>query len=148
MDISGIIAEVETTLATQMELAGGDPAVDAAAAHLFAVLEPALNRAAMSIAEQAAAEIGAQLPDGDIDLIVKDGQPILRYRASEPSTVAYSADDLHARLTLRLPEVLKAQLEEAAGTVGDSLNAYVIKSLADRRSTGRRGNRMSGTIET
>lgn len=148
MDIRGIIAEVETTLATQLELAGGDPAVDAAAAHLLAVLEPALARAAMSIAEQAASEIGAQLPDGDVDLVLADGQPTLRYRPGEPATTAYSTEDLHARLTLRLPEVLKAQLEEAATTMGDSLNAYVIKSLADRRNPGRQGNRMSGTIET
>jgi hypothetical protein len=148
IDISSVIAELEATVATQLELAGDDPAAEAAAVALMNALEPALRQAAFMIVEAAATEVGAQLPDGEVDVVLRDGSPHLVYRPVEGGAVSFSPDDLQARLTLRLPEALKADLEEAAGQLGDSLNAYVVKTLSGRRRRGRTGTRMSGTIET
>ncbi|NND01413.1 MAG: toxin-antitoxin system HicB family antitoxin, partial [Acidimicrobiia bacterium] len=52
-----------------------------------------------------------------------------------------------ARITLRLPDSLKDDLESAAGDSGDSVNAYVIKALSSR--AGRRSaRRITETFET
>src|ERR671924_301816 len=66
----------------------------------------------------------------------------------EPAeTPALGAEDgLTARITLRLPEGLKRELEAAAAREGVSLNTWLIRALA--RSTAppvrRSGNRLTG----
>lgn len=148
MDIAGVIAQVEAAVAAQLELTGDDPAAEMVAAALMQALEPALRQAAFGIVEAAAGEASAQLPDGDFDVVLREGNPTLVYRPAESGSVTFSGDDLQARLTLRLPEALKAELEAAAGELGDSVNTYVVKSLSGRRSKRRAGTKLSGTIET
>ena len=148
MDTASVRATLEATLADQVGLAGGDPTVALAADAVLAALGPALAQAALRLAEQAALEVGAQLPDHEVDVVVRDGEPALAVRSAEHD-VAYAADDLEARLTLRLPTVLKTELEEAAGSAGDSINTYVVKTLAARkRAASRTGRRITGTFRT
>ncbi len=148
MDTASVKATLEATLADQVGLAGGDPSVVLAAEALLAALAPALAQAGLHLAEQAAVEVGAQLPDYEVDVVVRDGEPTLVVRSAEQE-VAYTADDLEARLTLRLPTVLKAELEEAAGSAGDSINSYVVKALSARkRAASRTGRRITGTFRT
>lgn len=107
-----------------------------------------MERAALELAEQAAIEVGAQLPDHRIDVVLREGEPSLVVRTVEAQAV-FSTDDLEARLTLRLPTILKKDLEEAAGSAGDSINAYVVKTLAGRgRGTRRTGRHVTGTFQT
>ncbi len=146
MDTASIITELENALTTQLEFAGGDPAVETAGRALIASLAPAVRAASMSLAEQAAEEVRAQIPDYTVDLVLSDGEPAIVVRAPESSTVSFSGDDLAARLTVRLPSVLKNELEEAAGDSGDSVNAYVIKTLASGRRKAKR--RISETFDT
>ena len=147
MDVTTVTAEVDAVVQQQLDLLSGDPAVEQAAALLLTALQPGLERAAMRLAEQAAAEVGAQLPDTNIDVVVSEGDPTLVVRSGS-STAAFVADDLEARLTLRLPATLKEQIEEAAGQAGDSINSYLVKSLS--RSSARRatGRRVSETLQT
>ena len=132
MDTASVRATLEAALADQVGLTGADPSVALAAEALLTALGPALAQAGLRLAEQAAVEVGAQLPDHDVDVVVRDGEPELVVRMAEQE-VAYAAEDLEARLTLRLPTVLKAELEEAAGSAGDSINAYVVKALSARK---------------
>lgn len=148
MDISSVMAEVEQAVAAQLDLSGGDEVAETVASAMMQALEPALRQAAFSIAEAAATEVGAQLPDGEIDVVLREGNPHLVYRSVETGSVSFAGDDLHARLTLRLPESLKAEIEAAAGEIGDSVNTYVVKTLSGRRSKRRAGTKLSGTIET
>lgn len=148
MDAEGLLRELEAAIETQLRIAAGDEAVMAAADSLLAALAPAVREAVRSLAEQAAAEVGAQLPDQTVDVVIADGEPTLVVRTvREPVTV--STEDLEARLTVRLPNELKQHLEVAAGEMGDSINTYVVKTLTERtkRSTRRQG-RFSGTINT
>src|SRR5690606_18222215 len=69
VQIRPIVTNLQATLANQAAVSG-DPAVDAAVAHLVEALGPALHVAAMEIAEQAAAEVGAQLPDHDVAVVL------------------------------------------------------------------------------
>jgi predicted HicB family RNase H-like nuclease len=59
-----------------------------------------------------------------------------------------AADEGHtARISLRLPEALKAALETAAAREGISVNSWIVRALS--RSTtaapaGQSGNRLTG----
>lgn len=148
MDTTSVISGIEAALADQLRLAGGDPAVAAAGEAVIAALTPALSKGALELAEQAALEVRAQLPDHHIDVVLREGEPTLVVRPVE-TDAAFSTDDLEARLTLRLPTMLKKELEEAAGSTGDSINAYVIKSLSGRgRPTRKAGKQITGTFRT
>ncbi|NNF68919.1 MAG: hypothetical protein HKN01_04045, partial [Acidimicrobiia bacterium] len=77
MDVTGAINQIEATVTGQLQLAGEDPAVEAAGEALLAAMRPALRQAAMSLAEQAAAEVASQLPDADVKVVLEDGDPTL-----------------------------------------------------------------------
>lgn len=149
MDIEGLATQVTGVVAGQLALASDDPTVTAAGDVIVAALEPALRQMGTSLAEQAAIEIGAQLPDHTIDVVLRDGQPNLVVR-STAETVTISPDDLGARITVRLPEELKGDLEAAASDLGDSVNTFVVQALAGKTKARGDSNRTTfeGTIET
>lgn len=148
MDIAAAVTEIEAALHRQLELAADDPDITEAAAALMAVLEPALRRAGTTLAEQAALEVEAQLPDHRVSVVLSDGEPQLRVQRDEPA-FEFTTAGKEARLTLRLPDALKARLEEAAGEEGDSINSFVVDALARRTTSARssRGNRVSTSID-
>jgi hypothetical protein len=140
VQIRPIINVVQATLINQAALAGNDPAVEAAVSQLVESLAPALQVAAMEIAEQAAAEVRAQLVEQTVDVVLSDGQPTLRV-GDPPRTGERpgSAEDLDARITLRLTPTLKQLVEDAAQTAGDSVNAWVVDALGRRANQRGRG---------
>lgn len=136
MDLTTSLTRVEAALTAQLALLGGEPAFGASAEALYAVLEPAFRQLGMDLAQQAAAEVAAQLPDHDVHVVLADGEPSLRVRTGE-ATDPPPTDDFDARVTLRLPESLKQLIEEQADHAGDSVNSWVVKTLATRsRRTG------------
>lgn len=147
MDTRSVIAGLEESLNAQLELAAADPAVEAASRALMLALDPAIRQAAFEIAQQAALEVDAQLPDASVEVTLRDGEPTLVVRPDEGDTIRFRTDELAARLTVRLPEALKEELEVAANDVGDSVNAYVIKTLSSK-GRKRSHTRIQGTFET
>lgn len=149
MDIESVVQEVRRIAEGQFQVAGDDSALAEAGEALFTALEPALRQAAFTLAEQAAAEVAAQLPDNTVDVVLSDGQPTLVVRSSGDS-VAINTEDLDARMTVRLPEDLKDDLEVAASELGDSVNMFVVKALAGSAQALKRSSRSTfeGTIET
>lgn len=147
MQIRPVINAVEATLISQATVASSDPAVEAAVNQLVAALGPALHVAAMEIAEQAAAEVRAQLPEHTVDVVLTDGDPAVRIgeapRLAEPRHV----EDLDARITLRLPPTLKQLIENAAQTNGDSVNAWVIDALGKRANQKGRGKHFNDSFD-
>lgn len=147
MDASVVMTEIEDSLAAQVRLAGDDPQILEAGEAILAGLEPAIDRAVMHLAEQVAGEIDAQLTGQRVGVELREGAPVLVVRRDEdPVTIA--TDDLEARITLRLSEQLKGVLEDAAGETGESVNTFVVKTLAGKAKERGRGRRYSGTIET
>lgn len=148
MDVTTVTTELEALVRQQLELMSGDEAVERATQVLLLSLEPAMQRVALRLAEQAATEVAAQLPDSTVDVVVTDGDPTLVIRSTGDAEPTYTAEDLGARLTLRLPAMLKDQIEQAAGDAGDSINGYVVKALS--RSSGRRrtGRKITETFRT
>jgi hypothetical protein len=101
----------------------------------------------MRLAEQAAAEAEAQLPGRSVGVELREGVPVLAVRSAETSVVI-DTDDLEARITLRLSEKLKGVLEDAADESGDSMNAFVVKTLTTKARERGKGRRYTGRIET
>lgn len=147
MDIDGVIRQIEGAVETQLRLAGEEAIVVEAAESLLVALEPAIRQAIGSLAEQAAAEVGAQLPDHRVDVVITEGEPSLIVRSTD-ETVTVSTEDLEARLTVRLPSELKRHLEEAAGELGDSVNTFVVKALTTKAKAASTATRFKGTITT
>jgi predicted HicB family RNase H-like nuclease len=144
------ITRFQATLEQQILLAGSDPAVETAGRALLAAAGPAVRGLALDLAEQAAAEVRAQLPGQRVEVILEEGEPALRVRAEEaaPATAA-AAETADARVTLRLSPRLKEALEEAAAYSGESLNGWLVKTLSTQGGRRHsRGRRVEGTIET
>lgn len=146
MHTEAILDSIEEAVESQLSVGDGGEAVEEAAAALMAALRPALQQAAFRLAEQAAAEVGAQLDGYKVSVVLEDGEPSLLVR-EDASARPVISDDLTARITLRLPDSLKDELESAAGASGDSVNAYVIKALSSRAAR-RSSRRITETFET
>jgi len=147
VDISAVVVEVEDALTGQLQLVGDDPAVVRAGEVMIGALQPAIERAALRLAEQAAEEVDAQLPDKAVTVRLQEGTPILTVEDSG-TPITIGTDELEARITLRLSDRLKSVLEEMAGESGDSVNSYVLKTLTSKTRDRTTGRRFSGTIET
>lgn len=148
MHLQPIIQHVRATLAGHASLAGDDPAIDAALGQLIDSLEPALRLAAMDIAQQAAAEIGAQLPDRVVEVVISSGDPELRV-VDAPATTSEPADEeFDARITLRLPPSLKRVIEDSATIDGESVNQWVVEALSKRaKRNDPKGKRVTESFD-
>jgi hypothetical protein len=147
MHIDGVLEVLEAAARANLALAGDDPDIDAAASALMASLRPALRDAAMELAGQAAEEVRAQLPGYQVDVILADGEPSLRVAEKGVRVDTGPGEDFDARITLRLPPSIKALVEQAASDSGDSVNSWLVKTLAARSRRTRSGRQVSETFE-
>jgi hypothetical protein len=148
--VQPLIDHLRATVIAQSAFAADDPAVDAAVSHLLDALEPAVRQAAVELAQHAAGEVQAQLSDRTVDVVLADGDPMLRIgEALDDHDDPTAAEDFDARITLRLPPRLKHLIEDAAESSGDSVNAFVVDALSKRarRSGARRGGRVNQTFD-
>jgi hypothetical protein len=146
METAKFVEKLERDLASVAAL-GGDAVADAAE-RLMHALRGSAGLRLMETLGEAALEISAQLPEGHVEVRLVGPDPQLVYVPAEPTeapTVA-AEDGLTARITLRLPESLKRELEGAAVLAGISLNAWLVRALS--RSTAppprRTSNRLTG----
>lgn len=149
MDTTVALTRFQAALEQQMALAGGDQAVEAAGTALLGAAQPALRNLAFDLAEQAAAEVRAQLPGYSVEVVLEQGEPSLRVRSDEAPGRGAADEAADARITLRLSPRLKEIVEAAAAERGESLNSWLIRTLsAHGERPHPRGRRMEGTIET
>ena len=150
MDTTMATTRLEGAIQQQVVVAGGDPEVESAARAIIAALGPAVRQLAFDLAEQAAAEVAAQLSSHQIDVVLVGGEPTLRVRSNDSGGAAQqSGESLDARITLRLPPTLKELIETAAEARGESVNTWLVKTVSTTAADGRRRNRrVTGTIET
>jgi hypothetical protein len=94
---------------------------------------------------EVANELTSQLPNGHVEVRLQDGDPALVF-VEETAAVAPAPEDaLSARVTLRLPETLKASVEAAAAREGVSVNWWLIHPISLHLETGpRRRGRLTG----
>jgi len=142
MQLDPVLSALQAGLNQQMRLATDDPQIEAAGAQLIDTLGPALRNAAIELAQQAATEIDAQLPDHSVSVVLSGGDVELRVDETDGSSSRSIDEELDARITLRLPPSLKQTIEKFATVDGESVNTWVVDALSKRAnrdgSTGRR----------
>jgi hypothetical protein len=125
----------------------GDEAIAQAASRVTQAIRGSAGLRLLDVLGEAALELSAQLPSGHVEVRLAGQDPNLVYVEEEPQAAAPVADDeASARITLRLPEGLKAGVEAAAGREGVSVNAWIVRALAREVSTPQRGPRIGSRL--
>jgi hypothetical protein len=129
---------------------GGDELVHAARRLEGAVKQSATLRLIDALT-QVALDLSSQLPNGHIDVRLSGQDPELVYveETSEEAPAPSGEDGLSSRITLRLPDSLKASVERAAEAEGASVNTWIVRALQRAVSGGggravRSGKRITG----
>jgi predicted HicB family RNase H-like nuclease len=126
----------------------GDEGIAEAGRRLADAIEPSLRLRLFDVLADAALGLSGQLGDAHVEVRLVGSDPELVFVSDQAAGDAAPGDDLSARITLRLPEGLKAQVETAAGRDGISTNAWIVRALAralePRTATRRSGNRLQG----
>ncbi|SFB90308.1 HicB family protein [Nocardioides terrae] len=132
MDITPFVDGLRRDLLAAAEAAGPD--ARATAERLSYALDPAARLALMEAVSQAAAEITAELASGtvevrlhgrDLDFRV-DTPPAATAPTVEADPGEPDDEGALARITLRIPESVKARAEEYAARSGASLNTWLV----------------------
>ena len=151
MQMAHHLHAIQEDLAAAAALAT-DEATAEAARRLSQALGSSLHLRLLDIVSEAAADLSAAVP-GRIEVRLAGRDPELVYVADEaesaPAPVA-GEDALSARITLRLPDALKLQIEVAASGESLSVNSWIIRALArglDSRPN-RPGRRLTGYAQS
>ncbi|MFZ0384298.1 MAG: ribbon-helix-helix protein, CopG family [Solirubrobacteraceae bacterium] len=150
MDLNPYVNNIREQLAVAAQ-AGGEDARELAE-RLTAPLESAIRLTLLEALEQASAEITRELAPGSVELRLRGGSP--EFVVSEPRqareahlsgpgdlasaavdaamswVTGGSGDREMARLNLRLPEQLKARIDQVADRAGLSTNAWLVRVAA------------------
>lgn len=135
MDITPYVDTLRRDLVAAAE-AGGDD-LKYAAERLTYALDPSARLALMEAISHAAAEITAELPEGSVDVRLVGRELDFVVEIAPPSGVPAPPpppappipeedDGDLARITLRIPEAVKARAEEKAAAAGQSLNTWMV----------------------
>lgn len=137
MDITPYVERLRHDLA--QAVAAGDEQVRDAAERLTLALDPSMRLALMEALSQAAAEITSEMRAGSVDVrltgrelefVVEHEAPVAPMATAPQQPVDEEEDDgATARITLRLPESVKARAEELAAKTGSSLNTWIVNVL-------------------
>ena len=163
MNLTPYIDRLRQDLAVAAE-AGGEEA-RALADRLTAPMESAAQLVLLEVLTAAAEEITVELAPGSVEVRLRGRDPdfvVTPPPAVEGPVVTASDHDLvpdpagltpdaagraalaeggTARLNLRLPDTLKARIEEAARTQGLSLNAWLVRAAAAALEAGGQSQR-------
>ncbi|MCO6004632.1 toxin-antitoxin system HicB family antitoxin [Actinoallomurus purpureus] len=170
MHLESYVAQLRQELAVAAE-AGGEETRELAE-RLTAPLQSAVRLVLLEALSTAAEEITRELAPGSVDLRLRRGEPefvvespatgaeeaaVAAAPAAEPAPpVSYGAKDgAVSRISLRLPEELKTRAEQAADREGLSVNAWLVRTIAEavertdrehdvRRRSAPRGGRYTG----
>src|SRR5690349_18158535 len=107
----------------------GDESTARAAELIGLALEASFARRLQEALAEAALELSGQLEDGRVEVRIAGAEPELVYVVNAPDERAEAGDALDARITLRLPEALKARIDAAAAAGGVSANTWLVQSL-------------------
>jgi hypothetical protein len=131
----------------QAVAAAGDESTAQVAATLAATLRASAGMRLLDALSEAVLELNAQLSIGRVEVRLDGRDPALVVveEAEEPHVAAPAADS--ARITLRLPEQLKADAEAAAAREGVSVNTWLVRAIARALAgPGPRGTSSRGRL--
>ena len=122
----------------------GDADARAVAEQLSAALDAAVRLMVLGVLSDVASEITREIAPGSVDVVLRGRDPhlvVVRPEATEtdsagPSMPEVAAsvepldDTVSSRTTLRLPDRLKARVEQAAAEEGVSVNSWFVRAIA------------------
>lgn len=133
MDITPYVERLRADLSHAA--AGGSDQIREAADRLALAVDPALRLTLMEVLSEAAAEITSGMRAGSVEtrLAGRDIEFVVEQSAPEPQPAPAAEEpadegDL-ARITLRIPESIKARAEELAAKGNSSLNTWIVGVL-------------------
>lgn len=176
MDITPYVDSLRRDLVAAADT--GSEETRQAAERLALALDPAARLALMEALSHAAAEITSEMPAGAVDVRLsgRELEFVVQAPAALPAAPAApppappldeAEEGGMARITLRIPESVKARAEEMAAKAGHSLNTWLVNVVRAATSEtainidldlssipflnndqlgGRRGRRMSGWV--
>lgn len=138
MDIAPYIGSLSSALAASAQTSS--PEVREAAERLAQGMGPAVRLAFMEMVSDVAAEVTSRLDSDVVDVRLRGGNPeiVVERRVSNeheppvpPPAPAPPVDDDGgmSRVSLRLPDYLKGQVDEAAAAEGMSVNTWLIRAV-------------------
>ena len=135
---------VEALLTDVAEIAAvGDEATAEAARRLSVALRSAAGLRFLDALTEATLELSAQLSHGHVEVRLAGQDPALVYVEESADVESVPEEGMTARITLRLPEGLKAGIEASAAREGLSVNAWIVRALT--RNTGSSSRRGPGS---
>lgn len=154
MLLAPVIESLEQDLKRAAAVGGDDTRRVADA--LVEALGAAVRLRFLDALQQAADELTASLPGTSVEVRLQGSDPVLSLTVATLGTTSADVDSGErgdeevARVTLRLPEKLKAQAERAASREGVSLNSWLVDAAAQALRlppAPRRGSRrMTGFV--
>jgi hypothetical protein len=149
MEMARFVQALEADLAAVAAV--GDEQTKASAERVLQALRGSAGLRLLDVLGEAAMELNAQLQSGHVEVRLSGQDPTLVYVGEEEAPPEPAADDgLTARITLRLPEGLKASIELAANREGVSVNSWLVRALS-RGVAGpvqRSGKRLRGFAQS
>ena len=139
MDITPFVEALRRDLAHAAEAAGEE--ARAAADRLALAMDPAVRLMLMDALSEATSEITNELEGISVEVRLRGREPMFVVTGAtrmpeppappeppKPPTPEEAEDEGVARITLRLPESLKALAEELAAQRGQSLNTWLVNA--------------------
>ncbi|MGH3104006.1 MAG: toxin-antitoxin system HicB family antitoxin [Gaiellaceae bacterium] len=110
----------------------GDSEASEIVQRISAALEASARLRLLEAVTEAAHELTSQLSSGHVEVRLAGSDPALVYVEDAPARgpSVGGEDAFSARITLRLPEVLKASVEFAASREGVSVNAWLVQAIS------------------
>ena len=150
MELGTYVSDLQRQLVTVA--ANGSDDARLVAEHLAAGLDATARLVLLDVLSAAVGEITRELAPGAVDLRLRGRdvefvvtQPRAESEPDEPAAVTVDLDEVStARTTLRLPDAVKARVDEAAAADGLSVNTWLVRAVAsalepkNRRSAQRR----------
>ncbi|MHA7273497.1 histidine kinase [Arthrobacter sp. TMT4-20] len=136
MELGQYIRDLQRQLVDASETGADD--TRAIAERLAAGLDAATRIVLLDVLSAAAGEITRDLAPGSVDLRLRGREvefvvsmPAVETEADGPSSVAVDHEDASTtRTTLRLPDALKARVDDAAAADGLSVNTWLVRAVA------------------
>lgn len=144
MRVSTVVNSVRDDLLGVAAL--GDEAAAIVAERLADAMVRPVTATVLELLGEIAAELDERLPNGRVEVRLSGQDAELVYVDQPSAATDDEDDDSSARITLRLPEQLKARVENAAQSEGVSVNTYIVRALSQRArpSTPGVGRRLTG----
>ena len=136
MELGPYVSDLQRQLVSAAETGSSD--TRAVAERLAGGLDAATRLVLIDVLSAAVGEITRDLAPGSVDLRLRGREvefvvalPTAESEPDEPPPAAAEPDDAStSRTTLRLPDALKARVDEAAAADGLSVNSWLVRAIA------------------